>query len=115
MNDEQLKTEDGAPFIDGSEWDVEVMIEQVWRQFQGRVNRSDILQVLLEILPKYEDARVTLYVPILVHREVVAALRARLDEATPDRPAREAMPDSHTVKRDDLVTGIALPVSSSGS
>ena len=114
MTNEPLKPEQGAAVHDGPDWEVEVMIERVWHQLQGRVNRSDILQVIFKILPKYENARVTLYVPILVHREAVDVLRTRLDEPKPYRPVRDAKPDSHTVKRDDLVTGIALPTGSSG-
>ena len=115
MNNEQSKPEHAAPANDGPEGEIEAMIEEVWHQLQGRVNRTEILQVLLEILPKYEDARVKLYVPILVHREAVDVLRARLDEAKPDRSVRDARSDSHTAKRDDLVSGIALPVGSAGS
>ena len=112
MNNEPLKPEQGTPIHDGPDREVEGMIEKVWQHLQGRVNRSDILQVILKILPKYENARVTIYVPILVHREAVDVLRTRLDEPKPYRPVRDAKPDSHPVKRDDLVTGIALPTGS---
>ena len=80
MNNEQLKPEHPASVNNGLEWETEAMIERVRHQLQGRVNRTDILQVLLEILPKYEDARITLYVPILVDREAVGVLCARLDD-----------------------------------
>jgi biotin-(acetyl-CoA carboxylase) ligase len=115
MNNEQSKPEHAALANDGPEWEIEAMLEEVWHQLRGRVRRTDILQVLLEILPRYADARVTLYLPILVHREAVEVLQARLDEATPDRAVRDAKPDSRTVKHDDLVTGIALSTGSSGS
>lgn len=104
MNNEQLKPEHPASVNYGLEWETEAMIERVWHQLQGRVNRTDILQVLLEILPKYEDARITLYVPILVHREAVGVLRARLDdESQQANPVRvngtystEARPNNRT-------------------
>ena len=70
--------------------------------------------MILEIIPRYENARVTTYVPILVYREAVDTLRARLDEARPDRPVRDAKPDSRLEKRDDLVTAIVSPTASSG-
>jgi hypothetical protein len=38
-----------------------------------------------------------------------------LDEATPYRPVRDAILDSRTAKRDDLVTGIALPTGGADS
>ena len=83
MNNKQSEPEHAAPANDDPEWEIEDMIERVWHQLHGRVNRTDILQVLLEILPKYEDARVKLYVPILVHRKAVDVLYARLDDETP--------------------------------
>jgi hypothetical protein len=104
MNNEPSRPEQAVPANEGPEWEIEAMIEEVWHQLQGRVNRTDILQVLLEILPKYEDARVTLYVPIFVRREAVAVLRTRLDDETPPvNPVRvngaystEASPNDRT-------------------
>jgi len=114
MNDEQVKQAFGPPIKKDPDWDIETIIEQVWRDLQGRVSRAAIRPVILEIMPKYENARITTYIPILVHRETVDTLRARLDEARPDRPVRDAKPDSRLEKRDDLVTAIVLPTASSG-
>jgi len=53
-----------------------------------------------------------------LHRSQVTenlVVRPRLLEATVDRPVRNAMLDSLTVKRDDLVTGIALPTGGADS
>ena len=83
MNNKQSEPEHAVPAKDDPEWEIEDMIERVWHQLHGRVNRTNILQVLLEILPNYEDARVKLYVPILVHRKTVDVLCARLDDETP--------------------------------
>jgi hypothetical protein len=79
MNNEQSKPEHAVLANDGPEWEIEAMIEEVWHQLRGRARRTEILQVLLEILPKYEDARVTLFVPIFVRREAVEVLRTRLE------------------------------------
>ena len=114
MNDEQVKQAHGTPVKKDTDWDIETMIDQVWHQLQGKVSRAAIQSVILEIIPRYENARVTTYVPILVYREAVDTLRARLDEARPDRPVRAAKPDSRLEKRDDLVTAIVLPTASSG-
>ena len=81
MNDEQARQLYDAPVKRDSDWDIETMIDQVWRQLQGSVSRAAIQAVILEIIPRYENARVTTYVPILVHREAVDTLRTRLDEA----------------------------------
>jgi hypothetical protein len=114
MNDEQVRQVYGTPVEKDTDWDIETMIDQVWHQLQGQVSRAAIQSVILEIISRYENARVTTYVPILVHREAVDTLRARLDEARPDRPVRDAKPDSRLEKRDDLVTAIVLPTASSG-
>jgi hypothetical protein len=37
MNNEQLKSEHGAPANDGPEWDVETVIERVWNDLKGKV------------------------------------------------------------------------------
>ena len=105
MNDQHLKpVEHGTLTTDGLDWDVETVIEQVWQDLQGEVNRSAILQVLLKIIPKYENARITTYVPLLVRRETVDELHARLDDETPPvNPVRvngtystEARPNDRT-------------------
>ena len=84
MDKKQLEPEHGAPTSEDPDWDVETVIEQVWQDLQGEFDRSLILQVLLQIIPKYENARVTTYVPLFVRRETVAALRSQLIE--PNEP-----------------------------
>jgi hypothetical protein len=83
MNDEPVRPVYDAPVKKDSDWDIETMIDQVWRQLQGQVSRAAIQAVILEIMPRYENARVTTYVPVLVHREAVDTLHARLDSVSP--------------------------------
>ena len=63
------------------DWDAEPLIERVWNHLGGTVSRSTIRQVLAEVLPTYESARVQTFVPIFVHKETVKRLRAGLAEA----------------------------------
>ena len=114
MNDEPVRPVYDAPVKKDSDWDIETMIDQVWRQLQGQVSRAAIQAVILEIVPRYENARVTTYIPVLIHREAVDTLRIRLDDARPDRPIRDAESDSRPEKRDDLAAEIVLPTASSG-
>ena len=73
---------------------------------QGEVNRSVILQVLLKIIPKYENARITTYVPLLVRREAVDVLHARLnDETPPVNPVRVNGTYSAEVRSNDRTYG----------
>lgn len=103
MNDKQLKQEHSAPADGHSDLDIGAMVEQIRNDLQGRVSRSAIRQTLLEILPKYENARVRTYIPILVCREALETLRVELSKATPD---------GRTAKPYGLTTGIVLPENS---
>ena len=60
------------------DWDVETLLEQIWSHLEGTVSRSTIRQVLAEVLPNYESARVQTFVPIFVHKETVKRLQAGL-------------------------------------
>jgi hypothetical protein len=77
---------DDDPVATNSDWDSETVIEQVWNDLQGRVSRTEILQVILEIIPKYENARIATFVPIFIRRQAVAMLRARIAEPNSDPP-----------------------------
>jgi len=119
MNNEQLKPDHGVPTSEDPDWDVETVIEQVWQDLQGEVNRSAILQVLLKIMPKYENARIATYVPLFVRRQTVAALRSQLDEAVRVKPipaagtlSTDAAPDGHLIEPNEPTTAVTLPASS---
>ena len=119
MNDKQLKQESNTPADDHSDLDVGMMVEEIWNDLQGRGNRSVIRQTLLEILPKYENARVRTYIPILVRREALETLRVELSKTTLGRPTRspgklspDTTQDSRTAKPYGLTTGIVLPENS---
>lgn len=53
-----------------SQIDPEAIIEQIWSDLGGRASRSDIRRVVIEVAPKYADARILTYVPIFLGREV---------------------------------------------
>lgn len=113
MNDNQLRPKPGAPTDDDADLDIEAMVAQIRNDLQGSISRSAIRQALLEILPKYEHARVRRYIPIFVCREVLDRLRVELPEPTPASPSRAAgplrgdpAPDGRTAPPYDLTTGI---------
>jgi len=68
----------GTGAIDSADgkWDVEAFVEPIWIDLGGMVSRSAIRQVLTEIIPRYENARVQTFVPIFVRKEVVQRLRS---------------------------------------
>lgn len=61
-----------------SEWDTETLTELIWTEMRGTVPRPLIRQVLAEVKPKFEDARIKTFVPIFIHRQAITQLRAEL-------------------------------------
>ncbi len=54
--------------------DVGQITDAIWDEMHGQIDKCVIRQTLEEMLPKYQNARVRLFVPILIHREVVEIL-----------------------------------------
>ncbi len=50
--------------------DLEAIIEQIWKDLGDTASRSDIRSVLIEVAPRYADARIFTYVPIFMRKEV---------------------------------------------
>ena len=53
-----------------SQIDLEAIIEQIWMDLGGKASRSDIRRVVIEVSPRYADARIMTYVPIFLGKEV---------------------------------------------
>jgi len=49
---------------------LEVIIEQIWKDLGDTASRSDIRSVVIEVAPRYADARIFTYVPIFMSKEV---------------------------------------------
>ena len=84
MNESKPKTGTETVARSSLDWDVETLLEWVWNHMEGTVSRSTIRQVLAEVIPNYESARVQTFVPIFVHKETVKRLRTGLAEVPPD-------------------------------
>ena len=54
--------------------DLEAIIEQIWKDLAGTASRSDVRSVVIEVAPRYADARFFTYVPILMGKEVRSRL-----------------------------------------
>jgi hypothetical protein len=105
MNDKQLKQEHSTPADDHSDLDIGTLVEQIQNDLQGRVSRSAIRQALLDILPKYEHARIRTYIPIFMRREALETLQVELSKATPPSPSQapgklsaDTAPDGRTAR-----------------
>ena len=78
MNQSRPQIESTAATAGNPEVDVETVIEQVWSDLGGAVTRAAIWQEIEQVLPGFEGARVTIYVPLFVRRQTVERLRTRL-------------------------------------
>ena len=70
-----IKNNDQKPVINLdpgriSQIDMEAIIEQIWKDLGGTASRSDIRSVVIEVAPRYADARIFTYVPIFMGKEV---------------------------------------------
>ncbi len=65
------------------DWDVDCLVEQIWTDLGGQVSRLVIRHQVADVVPAFQDARITTYVPIFVRRRTVEQLRAGLSEITP--------------------------------
>ena len=84
MNGSRPKTGTEKTASSYPDWDVETLLERIWNYLGGTVSRSTVRQVLAEVIPNYESARVQAFVPIFVHRETVKRLRTGLPKVPPD-------------------------------
>ena len=66
-------------------WDEDSIIEQIWSELKGVVTHSTIQEVLKEVIPRYEEARIQTFVPIFIRRDAVDRLRSmQTPLASPD-------------------------------
>ena len=84
MNGSKPKTGTETVASSYPDWDVETLLERIWNHLGGTVSQSTIRQLLAEVIPTYETARVQALVPILVHKETVKRLRTGLAEVPLD-------------------------------
>ncbi len=68
----------------------EVLIEQIWKDLDGRVPRCEIEIMLDEVAPAYDDARIQTFVPIFLRREVTRRLQR---EMAPGNAVSSLAPD----------------------
>lgn len=56
------------------------LVETIWQDLDGQVSREQISSVVAEISLAFQDATVTAFVPIFVHRRAVEQLQKQLNE-----------------------------------
>jgi hypothetical protein len=55
--------------------DDHTLVESIWEELNGRVDREQIRQAILEANARYRDATVKTFIPIFVRREVLKRLQ----------------------------------------
>ena len=55
--------------------DLDLLTGKIWQDLHGQVSRERVRQVLLDLLPKYQEVRILTYVPILLQRNAIEILR----------------------------------------
>ena len=75
MNDSKLQLGNNAVSKNQSDWNVDTITEQIWSDLNGAVTRSVIQEMLLEVIPGYEKARIRTYVPIFIRRDTIKRLQ----------------------------------------
>jgi hypothetical protein len=84
------------------DWDVETIIKQILSDMNGAVRRSTIQEVLKDIIPKYEGARVQIYVPIFIHRDAIKRLKSTPENFdTPDMALSDLAPNEADERNND--------------
>jgi len=51
------------------------LIESIWEELNGRVDRDNINQAVLEARARYQNAAIKTYLPIFIRRDVLARLK----------------------------------------
>jgi formaldehyde-activating enzyme involved in methanogenesis len=76
MNESELELGENAVYRIQSDWDVDTVTEQIFGELNGTVARSTIQEVIKDVIPKYEGARIQTFVPIFIRRDAVDQLKA---------------------------------------
>lgn len=98
--------------VDGvSQLDTEAIIEQIWDDLGGATARSVISETVLEVAPAFQAARVKIYVPIFLRREVLRRLQGGLAHpqgAREPESTHHASGKTATASRDEAVEGATM-------
>ena len=75
MNESNLEIGNDLIGKEDTDWDIERIANEIHCDLNGSVSLSDIQEIIEEIIPRYESARIQTFVPIFIRREVVKRLQ----------------------------------------
>jgi len=91
VNQNDLKSGNNAVIKNQGDWNVETITEQIFGDLNGAITRSEIQEILKKVIPKYESARIQIYVPIFIRRDTINELKSmQTPFTTPDMATNEA-------------------------
>lgn len=94
-----------------SQVDTKAIIEQIWDDLGGATSRSVITETVLEVASAFQAARVKIYVPIFLRKEVLRRLQGGLTHPQGARelePTDAASGETTTSGKDEAVEGAAI-------
>ena len=84
MNNSKLKFGNNSIDKNKTHWNLDTIGNEIFHDLNGSVTLSVIQETLKGIIPRYENARIQTYIPILIRREAEKLLQAMQDSlATP--------------------------------
>ena len=76
MADSELKLRNDSESKNNTDWDIDIIANEILHDLNGSVSLSIIQETLMEVIPRYESALIKKYVPIFIRREAVKRLQA---------------------------------------
>ena len=73
LNNEESKNQFSSDMLDDG------LIEELWRDLNGAIALEKIRQVAKEVAEEYENALVTTFLPIFIHRRTRERLKSVID------------------------------------
>ncbi len=75
MNNDLVESKSWQADGEASIVNLEEITESVWIQLHGTVDTPRIRHVLIDLLLKYQDARILTFLPILMRRDAIEILQ----------------------------------------
>jgi hypothetical protein len=73
------------------DYEDDALVETLWRDLNGQVPRQQIAVVVNQVAARFEDATVTAFVPIFIHRRALDRLRGLTVDRRPTTAPRRTI------------------------
>ena len=83
MDETRLELDVAATNDARADWTVDTIADRIFRGCNGSVTRETLLQIVKQVAPRYEDARIQTFVPIFIQRDVMNELFTMQETVAP--------------------------------